>query len=65
MLIYEAVIVKMIAAIFILQASKIRGEREFAMKTAMNTNINTNTQYDGSVSMNEHYQFQESYPRHQ
>lgn len=33
----------MIAAIFILQASKIRGEREFAMKTAMNTNINTNT----------------------
>ena len=43
MLIYEAVIVKMIAAIFILQASKIRGEREFAMKTAMNTNINTNT----------------------
>ena len=33
---------KMIAAIFILQASKIRGEREFVMKTAMNTNINTN-----------------------
>lgn len=33
----------MIAAIFILQASKIRGEREFVMKTAMNTNINTNT----------------------
>lgn len=31
----------MIAAIFILQASKIRGEREFVMKTAMNTNINT------------------------
>lgn len=33
----------MIAAIFILQASKIRGERESIMKAAMNTNINTNT----------------------
>lgn len=33
----------MIAAIFILQASKIRGERESVMKAAMNTNINTNT----------------------
>ena len=49
MLIYEAVIVKMIAAIFILQASKIRGEREFVMKTAMNTNINTNTTNSNKV----------------
>ena len=39
----------MIAAIFILQASKIRGEREFVMKTAMNTNINTNTTNSNKV----------------
>ena len=39
----------MIADIFILQASKIRGEREFVMKTAMNTNINTNTTNSNKV----------------
>ena len=39
----------MIAAIFILQASKIRGERESVMKTAMNTNINTNTTNSNKV----------------
>lgn len=51
MLIYEAVIVKMIAAILILQASKIRGEREFVMKTAMNTNINTNTTNSNTMAL--------------